>query len=139
MGRYTRDKRYIASLSEGYSLREWLSTIKGAIHYEAEQRGIDLKGPKEIYLDMLRAYDEEMEFLSTKPFPFSFYAPGRFEHIGASTSFTFYYKGAEIICIIRTSNKYGKRISFIDTKYGHCFNDFYEYVKYRYAKEDFAK
>lgn len=139
MGRYTKDKRYVAGLSDDYSLKEWCSTIKGAILYEAKQRGIDLKGPKEIYLDMLRAYDEEMEFLSTKPFPFSYFAPGRFEHAG-SLSFTFYYKGAEVICIVRCNKDRKERhVSFVDTKYGYCFNDFYDYVKYRYAKEDLAK
>jgi len=98
----------------------------------------NLKSSIEAYYSLLDLYDETMQNVSDKGVIGCGFAPGRFEH--QYEAITFYYKGVEVIYIFPwEKSKKNKTHSFIDTKYGYLFDDFYEYVKFRYAKENFDK
>ena len=115
--------------------KSWIDLIGSSFAYKAkEDIGIDisLNDTKVMYNNILCLYEDKMKDISESSF--TSFAPGKIEYM--ATAVTFYYKGTEVIYIFPWRRK---NVTYIDTKYGYCFNNFYEYVKYRYAKEDFGK
>lgn len=89
---------------------------------------------------ILNRYEVEMKEFSERSGYFSCdFAPGKVE--GNFTGLTFYYKGTEVIYILPWERNETRKtpVVFVETKDGFGFNKFYDYVKYRYAKDKFGK